>query len=98
MTWWVTVSLVLVALWALDRLALWAEARGWVYYRKKKPSGGGGAILGVAVEVFQPTQHAAVQVIEEQSRRIDVAEDADPLDRRDSRRPSADEAPTGPRP
>lgn len=26
------------ALFVLDRLGLWMEARGWIYYRKKKPS------------------------------------------------------------
>lgn len=26
------------ALFVLDRLALWMEARGWIYYRTKKPS------------------------------------------------------------
>ncbi len=36
--------LVLVSLatllWLLDRLLLRAEARGWIYYRKRKSSGG----------------------------------------------------------
>ena len=31
---------VAAALWLLDRLLLRAEERGWIYYRKKKPSGG----------------------------------------------------------
>jgi hypothetical protein len=26
------------ALWLLDRLGLWLEDRGWLYYRKKKPT------------------------------------------------------------
>jgi hypothetical protein len=27
-------------LWIVDRLLLRAEERGWIYYRRKKPSGG----------------------------------------------------------
>lgn len=27
-----------LALFAIDRLALWAEAKGWIYWRKKRPS------------------------------------------------------------
>ena len=30
---------VIIGLYLLDRLCLWAEAKGWVFYRKKKPSG-----------------------------------------------------------
>ena len=31
----------IAALIALDRLLLWMEARGWIYWRKVKPKGGG---------------------------------------------------------
>ena len=46
-----------VALFALDRLLLWAEARGWIYWRKvKSKSAGGGFLLGP--DVFDPgTRH-----------------------------------------
>jgi hypothetical protein len=30
--------LVAAALYSLDRLGLWLEERGWLYYRRKKPS------------------------------------------------------------
>lgn len=32
---------IVAALWALDRLSLWAEAKGWIYYRKTKKRRGG---------------------------------------------------------
>jgi iron-sulfur cluster repair protein YtfE (RIC family) len=32
-------ALVLVALGLLDRLGLWMESRGWIYWRKRKPQG-----------------------------------------------------------
>ena len=51
-----------VALLALDRLATWAEARGWLYWRKRKPGQlPGGGILGDLVEVFQPARRHVVQ-------------------------------------
>ena len=31
---------IAVAIWAADRLLLAAEARGWIYYRRKKASPG----------------------------------------------------------
>jgi len=30
---------ILLGLYLLDRLALWAERRGWIYWRKTKPTG-----------------------------------------------------------
>jgi hypothetical protein len=32
-------SALLLGLYLLDRLALWAERRGWIFYRKLKPTG-----------------------------------------------------------
>ena len=29
-----------IGLWALDRLALWMERRGWIYWRKRRPQPG----------------------------------------------------------
>jgi hypothetical protein len=42
-------------LFLLDRLALWAEGRGWMYYRKKQGSSGavGNAFLEVQT-IFEP--------------------------------------------
>jgi len=39
---------VLAALFALDRLFLWMEAKGWIYWRKKKSSSSAGGIFGAA--------------------------------------------------
>jgi hypothetical protein len=50
------------ALLAVDRLATWAEAHGWVYWRKRQPGQlPGGGILGDFVEVFQPARRHVVQ-------------------------------------
>lgn len=37
------------SLYGLHRLALWAESRGWIYYRKKH--GGGGAMAGILHDI-----------------------------------------------
>lgn len=37
LVWWIA---VVVGLFAVDRLLLWAEARGWLYYRRSKLHGG----------------------------------------------------------
>lgn len=39
---------IVAALFAIDRLLLWMEAKGWIYWRKVKSKGGAGsAFLGV---------------------------------------------------
>ena len=37
---WIAAVSALVALYGLHRLALWLEARGWLYYIHKKPARG----------------------------------------------------------
>lgn len=85
MQWWLAMALVVLGAFLLDMGLLWAERRGWIFYRKRKPTGGGSAMLGVAAELFQPGQHSAVQELEEQSRKSDEAESEGPEDRELSR-------------
>jgi hypothetical protein len=37
----------------VDRLALWAEARGWIYWRRNRPRGSAGNVL-LDLNVFEP--------------------------------------------
>ena len=37
MTWMLVVAGIGLVLFLLDQLALWAERRGWLYWRKRKP-------------------------------------------------------------
>jgi hypothetical protein len=69
--WWLLGAVVLAAV--LDRVALWAEARGWIYWRRRRASGGGaGAVLGEVLNLFQPTRQ---HVVEEQERqRLTIAQ------------------------
>lgn len=50
------------ALFFLDRLALWAEAKGWIYWRKKKPSTGalGSALMEMNVITNPSAEHVIV--------------------------------------
>lgn len=69
---------VVVGLLVLDQVALWAERRGWIYWRKKKPSGGSAVVLGPVFDLFQPSH---VHVVEEQQRQeieADQAEGGEP--------------------
>jgi hypothetical protein len=70
--WWLPVSVVGLA--ALDRLALMAEARGWLYWRRtgRHGGGGGGSAIGELIEVFQPSR--AFTVEETERRRLDIAQ------------------------
>src|SRR5690349_4903876 len=68
------VLLVALALVAVDRLALWMERRGWIYWRKVKPKGGGGMsrTLTTMQEFVQPEiQH----VIEDRQQRVALSDD-----------------------
>lgn len=68
---------IALCLYGLHRLALWAERRGWLYYKnKKRPPGVG---LGLLAPIYNP---ALQHVIEEgQSQRVRGEQDesgADP--------------------
>jgi hypothetical protein len=61
---WVKLTLalvgVMVGLIVLDRLGLWAEKRGWVYWRKIRPKGTIAAGLG-AFQMYVEPQIQAIQ-------------------------------------
>jgi hypothetical protein len=55
------------ALYGLHRLCLWLEERGHLYYKHKKPSGGGGW-AGALQEFIEPHAQHVIQVKEEKRR------------------------------
>lgn len=72
---WMKILLValaaIVALVALDRLALWMERRGWIYWRKVKPKGGGlAAGLSAFQHLIEPQSHQAIESREEHRTRV----------------------------
>jgi hypothetical protein len=52
------VGVVVAGLVALDRLLLWAEARGWIYWRRKKRVGGqvGASIAAELGAILSPAE------------------------------------------
>ncbi|MGA4692486.1 Uncharacterised protein [Rhodococcus rhodochrous] len=70
----VTVIAVFVV---IDRVGLWAERRGWVYWRKRRNGRGGdagGSVLGVMDELFSPgRRHTIEEIASKKNGRIDIA-------------------------
>ena len=65
MHWWIIggiVATVLLAL-AVDQLALWAERRGWIYWRRTERRVSGS--LGYLEPIFQPS---ITHVVDEETR------------------------------
>jgi hypothetical protein len=62
---WIAISAL--ALFLLDRLALWAEARGWLYYRRRTPSSSsvGNAFLEVQ-SLLEPSKREVVEIRREE--------------------------------
>jgi hypothetical protein len=58
---------IVVALFALDRAGLWAESRGWIYWRKVKRKGSAGAALFTLNSVFDPSAHHVAEAREERA-------------------------------
>jgi hypothetical protein len=69
-------GIAIVVLYLLDKIALRAERRGWIYYRHNRSSGGaiGNAFLELQA-FFEPTKRHYVQ--ERQRIKLDVQESGD---------------------
>lgn len=80
---WGWLIVVTVALFALDRLCLWMEAKGWIYWRKVKRKGGGGGGLTAFGEAFDPT----IQHLEEAREEHAIEEDEEDGDDDAKRKP-----------
>ncbi len=64
-------------LYALHRLGLWAEGRGWIYYRKKH--GGSGTLSNALLEVHAVFDPSKRYVLEEKERdQVDEKQSGDP--------------------
>ena len=65
-----------LALYALHRLALWMESRGWLYYRKHKR--GSAAIGNVMLEIqsfYRPSVEHVIEHRQEEQREEDESGD-----------------------
>jgi len=76
--WWTWALVLAGAALLLDRLGLWAESRGWIYWRRRRPSGGGGGgMFGELMNAFQPSRHVIIAEREWQKSRVDQSESGD---------------------
>lgn len=84
MKWLLLAFAAAVALFALHRLALWAESRGYIYYTRTAPSRGsvGNAFLEVH-SLIEPDKRALVEVLREE--RTEQGESGDPPEPIDER-------------
>ena len=68
---------VVVTLFMIDRLALWAEARGWIYWRRKKAQTG--ALGSALMEMNVITNPSAQHVIDaKDAKKLEERENDDP--------------------
>lgn len=68
---WIVV--IAIVLFLLDRLALWAESRGWIFYRRRHPSPG--TVGSAFLEIQSMIEPGKVHVIEAQQE--DASEEAE---------------------
>ena len=65
---------LIAAAFVLDRLGLWMEKRGWIYWRKtKRDRAGGGAMAGMLTgfqKIIEPQIEHRQQVMEERNESI----------------------------
>lgn len=79
------ISGIVAALFVVDRLGVWAESRGWIYWRKGRGRAAAGSVFASMAEVFQPSQVHYVQEFKHE-RRVAAADgqpfedSADPVD------------------
>ncbi len=67
----------LVAFFLIDRLGLWAEERGWIYWRRKRAQTG--ALGSALMELNTFTNPAAQHVVEaKDAKKLEERENDDP--------------------
>ena len=66
-----------VVLWAIHRLLTYAEARGWIYYRKGRGSYGGLGVTSSFLNIYDPSRKHLQEVVREQEWKRDEDDDGD---------------------
>lgn len=75
MLWILIIIAAAAAGYGVHRLAIWAEHRGWIYYRNKRgPLGGFGMALIEATTPFAPEIEHAIEEQHAERVRADLAE------------------------
>jgi hypothetical protein len=60
---------LVATLFHLDRLGLWLEDRGWLYYRRKKPRGGVSNLASVLYDLYDPPVKHVIELKEKKPAR-----------------------------
>ena len=71
----IVAALVVVAL-IVDRVLLWAERRGWVFYRRRK--GRGAVNLGLLDQIYQPAMEHVIEQETHEESLSDTVESGEP--------------------
>jgi hypothetical protein len=61
-------------LFIIDRFGVWAERRGWIYWRKARPKVMGRAVLGAMQEFVEPEFRYVIEAKEQDRVTIDVVD------------------------
>lgn len=69
---------IAAALFLLDRLGLWMERRGWIFYRKRKPSGLAPAAFLELQKMVEPTARHVLEIKREPRVELKQPTDGDP--------------------
>lgn len=65
--------------WSLDRLMLAAEARGWIYYRRRRGHATmGGVVADLMVDALQPSHHYVIEERDRRDRQVAVTQAGEP--------------------
>ncbi|WP_169846748.1 DUF6191 domain-containing protein [Rhodococcus marinonascens] len=71
------VVVVVVGMITIDRLGLWAEQKGWIFWRKgngKRRGSAGSGMLGAMDELFAPSnQHSIEEIQSKKTTRLDAS-------------------------
>jgi hypothetical protein len=79
----IKVIAILLGLYLIDRVCLWLEVKGWLYYRKHKPLGGflGNALLCLSCFMDPSIRHTIkVKQNQAQHKQCEADVPADPLE------------------
>ncbi|MFI6431517.1 DUF6191 domain-containing protein [Rhodococcus oryzae] len=72
----VAIAALVAACLALDQVGLWAERRGWIYWRKRRPPVDGGAVTGAFGEIQSLLSPSHRHVVDEQRTQKSLRHDA----------------------
>ena len=68
---------VILLLWAAHRFLVYAEDRGWIYYRKKRGSYGGLGVTSNFLNMYDPSRAHLQEVVRESEWKRDEDDDGD---------------------